>query len=339
MLQNDERAYQGLFNQLTNWVRTPLQDHIDRLVKVAHNVFQVPVVAIHLVDDRRFHIEANMGLEQLDSIQGLLLHNMKGVPNTLIINDTEKQGEQYRDIVQHIDPKIRFYLNTPVVSKSGRKVGQMTLAGFERREFDKLDQSNLDDIIGIIESEINSYQLSVAQRLMLQSIEKEDKSKYIDKETDLWNYDAFKQILNYQIDESKQKNATFCCAVVDIDNLSFINEKYGRVFGDQLIRDAAIALRQSCRDNDTIAKSNLHDFVCLIDADNEEYIRSVLKRIFDRLTTIKLFDENEEPIEVRVTIGASMFDSDEDNSQKLINTANAALIVGKKSGKNQISVL
>ncbi|WP_367606592.1 diguanylate cyclase [Legionella sp. W05-934-2] len=339
MLHNAERTYQGLFNQLTNWVRTPLQDHIERLVKVAHNVFQVPVVAIHLVDDRRFHIEANMGLAELEQTTGLSLHDMKGVPKMIVINDTVKQADQYSDIITNLDPKIRFYLNAPIVEKTGRKVGQLALASFSRRGFDNLDQSNLDDIIRIIESEINSYQLSVAQRLMLESIEKEDKSQYIDQATELWNYHAFKKILHFQVDESKRSNKIFCCAVVDIDNLSVLNEKYGEAFGDQIMRTAAKALRQSSRDNDTIAKSDLHDFICLIDISVEENIRSVLKRIFDRLTTMKFLDDEGNPIVVHVTIGASIFNPEEDNTQRLINAANAALVIGKKKGKNQIAYL
>jgi diguanylate cyclase (GGDEF)-like protein len=87
----------------------------------------------------------------------------------------------------------------------------------------------------------------------------------VDELTSLPNARALFLHLDAEIARCSRDNLTLGIIVCDIDGFRQINDRYGSLAGDQLIRSVACALRQSCRESDYIARVGGDEFVTVME--------------------------------------------------------------------------
>ena len=73
-----------------------------------------------------------------------------------------------------------------------------------------------------------------------------------------------------QIEKRVESGAGFCVAIVDIDSFKKVNDEYGHLTGDELLRQFAGELRSACRSTDLIGRWGGDEFLLLFDATLEE---------------------------------------------------------------------
>lgn len=325
-------------NQITNLIYTPLESSLERLSKLAKRMFSVPAVAINLFDEKRRVYKPVVSMDLDETEQYMAFFNDCLTDEILVIEDTTQNKQFTRHPMVQGEPRIRFLVTCPLYEKRGKKVGSLTLIDFKARQFGLAELNNLNDIIKLIETEINDFRLSSAQKILLREIRPEDRVYFTDEKTKTWNFAALKRILTYQINESLKENSSFALAVVDIDNLKAINQQYGEKAGDSALQYLAQTLLRSCRDEDTIARGEQEDFMLLIHTDNPDNVKTVLNRIQDNIAKDRVeVDEHRLPIEV--TIGVTMFDPQNPAIEQIMLKGEIALLRAKRAGRNQILLL
>lgn len=105
------------------------------------------------------------------------------------------------------------------------------------------------------------------------------------------------------------------CAVIyaDIDGLKLVNDQLGHETGDQLIRDAAIVLRESLRDTDVLARLGDDEFVAF--ALDDAHPRVILARLRENLHAFNLMQERT----YRLSISAGAVQCDPDSDAPLLD--------------------
>jgi diguanylate cyclase (GGDEF)-like protein len=73
-----------------------------------------------------------------------------------------------------------------------------------------------------------------------------------------------------RIEQSLQSGAPFCVAIIDIDKFKWVNDKYGHLAGDELLKQFAAELRSSCRSTDTIGRWGGDEFILMLHCDIAE---------------------------------------------------------------------
>lgn len=126
------------------------------------------------------------------------------------------------------------------------------------------------------------------------------------------------------------------CIVTDIDDLRRVNEEYGQMVGDSVVRQFGGVLSRAKRSYDTVARLGGDEFVwLLLGVDGEEAVRAADRA--HRLVSGSVFNGTHEPVRVTATFGvASLSPGREWNAQALVENADRALYWGKESGKNMV---
>ncbi|KTC98578.1 sensor domain-containing diguanylate cyclase [Legionella erythra] len=321
--------------QLSKIIDTPIEESLTRLVALGKRMFDVPIVAISLFDEKRQKFNLINFSEVFSKNRDLSLFTQYINDDILIVEDTHNDERFIKTPLILEGAEIRFYVSCPIYSKKRKKIGAIVLLDNKPRTFCLTDLSNLNDIIKLAEAEINNCRLSKAQKMLLDEMTYDQRLDYTDQKTRAWNFAGFKKIVAYQLSESLQTKKGFGLVSVDIDGLKAINEHDGFEIGDDLLRKISKTLMRTCRAEDTIARSDFCDFIILIHTDNTANIRTVVDRIQHNLSLI-IVETPQHKVDFSVTIGYTCFDPQSIRPEKVLMNAEIALLKGKRTGRNCI---
>lgn len=322
--------------QLSKIIDTPIEDSLTRLVGLSKRMFDVPVVAISMFDEKRQKYNLINTHEIFGKKQDFSVFKQYINDDVLIIEDT-RNDERFMDSPLFLDDlEMRFYVSCPIYGKKRKKIGAIVLLDNQPRPFCLTDLDNLNDIIKLAEAEINNCRLSKAQKLLLDEVSYDRRIDYTDQKTRAWNFNGFRKILTYQIAESIQFNTCFGLVAVDIDHLKKINDTHGTDVGDEILKDISKTLMRTCRAEDTIARGDFSDFIVLIHTNTIGNIKSIVERIHCNLTKLvpKLSTGK---INLKTTIGYSCFDPKVTRPDQLLTNTEIAMLKGKRAGRNCIN--
>lgn len=135
---------------------------------------------------------------------------------------------------------------------------------------------------------------------------------------DLSYYDALSGLFNRRYYDEQIKNLDvemnlpISIIMADIDGLKLVNDAFGHQIGDELIKKAADALRNSCRGSDLIARWGGDEFVILLPNTKDEEVAKIAQRIKEACK-----QEQVEQIDVSMSIG---WDTKNEQIQNIFET-------------------
>ena len=139
---------------------------------------------------------------------------------------------------------------------------------------------------------------------------------------------GLKMLKNYFILSKRHKNNLSIC-YVDIDGLKYVNDSFGHVEGDELIRDISEMLRASLRESDVVSRMGGDEFLIILPECGIEGAAKVMKRLRE---TIGLYNEvSQKNYRASVSFGISEFSpSNERTIKDLLAEADNKMYVMKK---------
>lgn len=153
-----------------------------------------------------------------------------------------------------------------------------------------------------------------------------------DSLTKLYNNGYLFDFLEKAIGNKVHCGSNFSFLMIDIDNFKLINDKYGHLFGDQVIKNVASKLEALTRDTDVVCRYGGEEFVVILCHADLETASQIAERI--RLEIER--DKVENKVAVTVSIGVAFYKNQE--ALDLIKEADDKLYVAKNSGKNKVVV-
>jgi diguanylate cyclase (GGDEF)-like protein len=154
--------------------------------------------------------------------------------------------------------------------------------------------------------------------------------------TGLYNHAHFKELLALEFARCKRYGAPLTLLLIDIDHFKKINDTYGHLTGDVVLRRVAHALRGQVRDCDWVARYGGEEMAILLPSTDLKGSLVVAERIrrFVR-DMVFLTEEKVQVPPITVSIGVSQ-QRKSDTPTELINRADQALYQAKSSGRNQV---
>ena len=174
--------------------------------------------------------------------------------------------------------------------------------------------------------------LSVLTRVWL--VAKERKNKYqilarIDSLTDIYNRYGFDESAEKVI--SKNPQAHFVAALLDIDDFKFINDVYGHSYGDRALKSLADSMKAFFQSDALLGRNGGDEFCILLPNCTFEEAEVKLQQ-FTKLP--KTFSCHGKEHAFSISLGYAEYPTFADNHSQLMRCADAALYEIKLHGKN-----
>lgn len=155
-----------------------------------------------------------------------------------------------------------------------------------------------------------------------------------DSLTQLLNRRAFEQRLTGEIAAGIRAGAPLGLLLIDIDHFKRVNDRLGHQAGDAVLREVADRLAAAVRRSDVLARVGGEEFGVLLPDTDAPGIRQAAERL--RLAVCgRPLDRPEGPLEVTVSVGASMRLSGESDAEAMLRRADQALYRAKAEGRDR----
>ncbi len=165
--------------------------------------------------------------------------------------------------------------------------------------------------------------------------ERAEELSYTDGLTGIYNFRYFKKRINEEVKRAKRFNHHLALMLFDVDDLKFINDKYGHQAGDELIKSFAGMLQEAVRENDVLSRYGGDEFCLLMPETNRAETLQFMERIGKRLSSSGAFIEwTELRLDYTVSIGGAVYPDDSGSVEELIHAADMALLRAKEEGRN-----
>lgn len=127
--------------------------------------------------------------------------------------------------------------------------------------------------------------------------------------------------------------------MTDIDFFKRVNDSYGHLFGDKVLRSVAQILKGNVKGNDTAARYGGEEFVILLPDTPLEGALHLAEKIRASVEKfrIKRTDKNEAVANITVSLGVASYRGGESGSE-FVARADAALYASKNQGRNRVTV-
>jgi hypothetical protein len=135
---------------------TPREERFDRVVRLAQRLFDVPMVAISLVDrDRQWH-KASTGLpfEEAPRTEAFCNRTIQQA-GPFVVPDAVRDAEFATNPLVQQAPAIRFYAGQPLAAPGGQLVGTLCILDSKPREISPVELSLLRDLADWVEKELS----------------------------------------------------------------------------------------------------------------------------------------------------------------------------------------
>jgi diguanylate cyclase len=222
----------------------------------------------------------------------------------------------------------------------------------------KLLKSDLLESLDAITSRLETYQNSYAEKLsslqesktsmnghiqalekenvvLLKELKKERQMSLIDPLTQLPNRLAFERRLEEELPRADRYKQPISIAILDIDFFKSINDKFGHLVGDKVLRMMAKEMKSVCRSSDFLARFGGEEFILLLPQTPLSDAYLAVEKIRQRIESRPFHFQNK-PVPITISAGVSE-KSTQEETDAWIHRADLALYKSKESGRNKVS--
>ncbi len=155
--------------------------------------------------------------------------------------------------------------------------------------------------------------------------------------TGLLNRGALQQILHKEIESAKRHLQTLSVLLLDVDHFKMINDQYGHIAGDEILKILGKQLSSWIRKSDNIFRIGGEEFLILMNNTPLKGAKRLAERICRAVDKMdcSLDKQNVENIHITISIGVAEFHSS-DTEMSLLERADQSLYTAKQLGRNQI---
>ncbi len=157
-----------------------------------------------------------------------------------------------------------------------------------------------------------------------------------DRLTNVYNRTYFDELLRKEFLFHKRANLPLSLIFIDLDDFKKINDTFGHICGDEILKKVAMSLKSKVRESDYVCRYGGEEFVIILKNTNFEKAMKKAESLRKIINSIELLC-NANQIGVSASLGVSTFENGNFKSEKrLLAEADSAMYKAKELGKNMV---
>ncbi len=178
----------------------------------------------------------------------------------------------------------------------------------------------------------NNASLSTAEKLRKQL----EREATMDGLTGLYNRRWLEERLPRLVARFQRSLEPLSVVMIDIDHFKQVNDRFGHVAGDQVLRAVAQAIQRDVRPTDLAARYGGEEMVVLLPDTGLEGARCAAERLRAKVSSLHIEASEGVPLPtVTISLGISTLEAG-DSAQSIVDRADAALYRAKREGRNRV---
>jgi len=243
---------------------------------------------------------------------------------------------------------VLAYFTSLVFTKPIIKINKSVKA-IANRDFDhKLDIKNKDELgdLGNTVNEISGQlrdfidEVETQNDMLIQDkVVLEDMNKQLHElsETDvltkLNNRLKIDRVLEYEVKRAKVRGSTFSIIIADMDHFKLVNDTYGHLAGDEVLKDIAMILTESCRNMDVVGRWGGEEFIIVLPDTIEADAINVAEKFRKSIEEYEFEDVGHKT----ASFGVGEYNKEQE-IDTLVKNVDDALYRAKENGRNRVEI-
>lgn len=225
-----------------------------------------------------------------------------------------------------------YLAEIPVIFLTASHEKQHLIHAFEQGAVDYITKPfNIYELLARVKTHLQIKHLT---DLLKKALEKAEKLAMTDSLTEIYNRRYWLTIAQQEFNRTCRYDRSFSVVIFDIDNFKKLNDTYGHLIGDEVLKALTKAIQPSLRRADCFARFGGEEFIILLPETNLDNAREVAERMCQAVNSTKITDQE---IQITVSIGVAAYQSNDTRIDDLLQRADCALYEAKRQGKNCVS--
>ena len=152
----------------------------------------------------------------------------------------------------------------------------------------------------------------------------------------IWNRRAILDLLTTELSRAKRQQTPLSVFFADLDSFKRVNDNYGHLVGDEVLRGASEKMAGAVREYDHVGRYGGEEFLVVLPDCSIDLAREVAERVRQQISDRPIIVS---PAQVRVTvsIGVSQWYAGQE-PHDLLHRADIAMYRAKQNGRNRVQV-
>ncbi len=225
------------------------------------------------------------------------------------------------------------YEDLPLRTKDGRLINVEFVSNVYQVDHTKVIQCNIRDItdrkrLSIELSEVNSALMAANVRLEQLALK--------DSHTGLYNHRYLKEAIEVSFSRAQRHVTSLSVIMMDIDYFKSINDVYGHVFGDLILKQFAAVLTKTVRPYDVVIRYGGEEFIVLSADTDRAGAQALAERILEKVGVFS-FGDKSHSVKLKLSLGVATYPQDSiQASAELMDCADQILNKAKENGGNRV---
>jgi diguanylate cyclase (GGDEF)-like protein len=300
-----------------------LKELLSKVCMRIQEAFQVCHVSVLLKDEEDLVLRASHGKLTGRAREGGRLPEGSGLwqralaaGKTLIENDVRALSDD------GLYAETGSSMCIPLVS-FGQTLGVLVLDTTRAGAFNPNDTQPLESVADICATAIQNAHY----------VERVKQLAYLDGLTGIFNRRFFELRIAEEIERAQRFGTGMAVVMVDIDQFKRLNDEFGHLLGDEVLRQVSSIFHQQLRKIDVLCRYGGEEFAILLSQTNAVHALGVAEKL---RKTVEAWQFPGVPRPVTISAGTANYSEHGSTRDELVKAADAGLYAAKQAGRNRV---